>query len=42
MSDVPAPEEPKGDADPASIGLFVYFVLLILTVAALLILPALL
>jgi hypothetical protein len=35
------PEQPKGEADPLSIGLVVYFVLLILTVAALLILPAL-
>jgi len=41
MSDVP-PAEPKDDADLISIGLFAYFVLLILTVAALLILPALL
>jgi len=36
------PQQPERDADPASIGLFVYFVLLILTVAALMILPALL
>ena len=41
MSDAPQ-EEPKGDPDLPSIGLFVYFVLLILTVVALLILPALL
>jgi len=41
MSDA-QPEEPKGDADLLSIGLFVYFVLLILTVVALLVLPALL
>jgi hypothetical protein len=43
MTEASPQHEPEvGDADPATIGLFVYFALLILTVAALLVLPALL
>ena len=42
MSDATPQGPTDGDADPAAVGLVVYFVLLILTVAALLILPALL